>query len=191
MLVLPGALIGLIGLHLWLVVRIGVTSPPWSPEAAGKPQPGPAAAAEGGARRAGRREERGSDEQATRANAARSTQRYKEDVKERGKPFYPYAMFHDTVMSLLVVSPDRRAGRRLEVHGRRGADGRRLRLAREALRREGRPGDDELRPAARLVLLLPLLPAADLQVAGVGDPRHGRHPDDRCSCCCSRCRSST
>ena len=30
--------------------------------------------------------------------------RYKEDVKERGKPFYPYAMFHDTVMSLVVVS---------------------------------------------------------------------------------------
>src|SRR5438876_1773902 len=30
-------------------------------------------------------------------------QRYKHDVKERGKPFYPYAMFHDTVMSLVVV----------------------------------------------------------------------------------------
>src|SRR5947208_13983474 len=29
---------------------------------------------------------------------------YKEDVKERGKPFFPYAMFHDTVMSLVVVS---------------------------------------------------------------------------------------
>jgi mono/diheme cytochrome c family protein len=30
-------------------------------------------------------------------------QRYKDDVKRRGKPFYPYAMFHDTVMSLVVV----------------------------------------------------------------------------------------
>jgi menaquinol-cytochrome c reductase cytochrome b/c subunit len=30
-------------------------------------------------------------------------QRYKKDVKERGKPFYPWAMFHDTVMSLVVV----------------------------------------------------------------------------------------
>src|SRR4051812_15898557 len=30
-------------------------------------------------------------------------QQYKEDVKERGKPFFPYAMFHDTVMSLVVV----------------------------------------------------------------------------------------
>jgi menaquinol-cytochrome c reductase cytochrome b/c subunit len=28
---------------------------------------------------------------------------YKEDVAERGKPFYPYAMFHDTLMSFLVV----------------------------------------------------------------------------------------
>jgi menaquinol-cytochrome c reductase cytochrome b/c subunit len=30
-------------------------------------------------------------------------QRYKADVKRRGKAFYPYAMFHDTVMSLVVV----------------------------------------------------------------------------------------
>jgi len=30
-------------------------------------------------------------------------QRYKRDVKERGKPFFPFAMFHDTVMSLVVV----------------------------------------------------------------------------------------
>jgi ubiquinol-cytochrome c reductase cytochrome b subunit/menaquinol-cytochrome c reductase cytochrome b/c subunit len=29
--------------------------------------------------------------------------RYKDDVQKRGKPFYPYAMFHDTVMSLIVV----------------------------------------------------------------------------------------
>ena len=28
---------------------------------------------------------------------------YKKDVQARGKPFYPYAMFHDTVMSLVVV----------------------------------------------------------------------------------------
>src|SRR5262245_33103556 len=30
-------------------------------------------------------------------------QRYKEDVKRDGKPFYPFALFHDTVMSLVVV----------------------------------------------------------------------------------------
>ena len=31
-------------------------------------------------------------------------QRYKEDVKRRGKPFFPHAMFEDTVMSVFVVS---------------------------------------------------------------------------------------
>jgi hypothetical protein len=36
MLVVPGAIIGLIGLHLYLVVRLGVTSPPWSRSAAGR-----------------------------------------------------------------------------------------------------------------------------------------------------------
>jgi menaquinol-cytochrome c reductase cytochrome b subunit len=38
MLLLPGAIAGLIGLHLYLVVRLGVTSPPWSPERAGAPR---------------------------------------------------------------------------------------------------------------------------------------------------------
>jgi menaquinol-cytochrome c reductase cytochrome b subunit len=35
MLVIPGAIIGLITLHLYLVIRLGVTSPPWSEDAAG------------------------------------------------------------------------------------------------------------------------------------------------------------
>lgn len=42
MLVAPGLMFALIGLHLWLVVRLGVTSPPWSKEAAGgdaEPEP--------------------------------------------------------------------------------------------------------------------------------------------------------
>jgi mono/diheme cytochrome c family protein len=30
--------------------------------------------------------------------------RYKDDVKKEGKPFFPRAIFHDTVMSLVVVS---------------------------------------------------------------------------------------
>jgi menaquinol-cytochrome c reductase cytochrome b subunit len=46
MLVLPGAIFALIGLHLYLVIRLGVTSPPWSKEAAGadwveEPEPPP------------------------------------------------------------------------------------------------------------------------------------------------------
>ncbi len=36
MLLLPGAIAGLIGLHLYLVVRLGISSPPWSDEAAGR-----------------------------------------------------------------------------------------------------------------------------------------------------------
>jgi quinol-cytochrome oxidoreductase complex cytochrome b subunit len=35
MLLVPGAIFALIGLHLYLVIRLGVTSPPWSKEAAG------------------------------------------------------------------------------------------------------------------------------------------------------------
>jgi mono/diheme cytochrome c family protein len=38
------------------------------------------------------------------ARRRREFQQYKADVKERGKPFHPYAMLHDTVMSLVVVS---------------------------------------------------------------------------------------
>lgn len=30
--------------------------------------------------------------------------RYKDDVKREGKPFYPYAMFHDTIMAFVVVA---------------------------------------------------------------------------------------
>src|SRR5262249_36134595 len=37
--------------------------------------------------------------QARRAQHAK----YKQDVQKRGKPFFPFAMFHDTVMSLVVV----------------------------------------------------------------------------------------
>jgi menaquinol-cytochrome c reductase cytochrome b/c subunit len=31
-------------------------------------------------------------------------QQYKADVKERGKPFFPYAMWHDTIMSFIVIA---------------------------------------------------------------------------------------
>jgi menaquinol-cytochrome c reductase cytochrome b subunit len=45
MLLVPGGIFALIGLHLYLVIRLGVTSPPWSREAAGaevvEPEPLP------------------------------------------------------------------------------------------------------------------------------------------------------
>jgi mono/diheme cytochrome c family protein len=43
-------------------------------------------------------------EKPSRIDSARADfARYKADVKAKGKPFYPYAMFHDTIMSLVVV----------------------------------------------------------------------------------------
>jgi quinol-cytochrome oxidoreductase complex cytochrome b subunit len=39
MLLIPGALIALIGVHIYLVTRLGVSSPPWSNEAAGRERP--------------------------------------------------------------------------------------------------------------------------------------------------------
>jgi menaquinol-cytochrome c reductase cytochrome b subunit len=38
MLLIPGGLITIITLHIYLVIRLGVTSPPWSQEAAGRQQ---------------------------------------------------------------------------------------------------------------------------------------------------------
>jgi quinol-cytochrome oxidoreductase complex cytochrome b subunit len=48
MLLIPGALIALIFVHIYLVTRLGVQSPPWSKEAAGRERP--AAPAPAGAR---------------------------------------------------------------------------------------------------------------------------------------------
>jgi len=48
MLLVPGALMGLIGLHLYLVVRLGVSSPPWSKDAAELPDPEPTAPSRSG-----------------------------------------------------------------------------------------------------------------------------------------------
>jgi menaquinol-cytochrome c reductase cytochrome b subunit len=55
MLLLPGALIGLILFHLYLVVRLGVSSPPWSPDAAGQERPEPKPTGEPGLLRPGPR----------------------------------------------------------------------------------------------------------------------------------------
>jgi quinol---cytochrome c reductase cytochrome b subunit, bacillus type len=55
MLLLPGAIIGLITLHLYLIIRLGVTSPPWSKEAAGGDRPEPEPTARAGLTRPGPR----------------------------------------------------------------------------------------------------------------------------------------
>ena len=99
------------------------------------------------------------------AERQRVFKQYKEDVKERGKPFFPYAMLHDTIMSLVVVIVIITLAViwKWSVPGNHASTG--VGAARQALRPAGRPRHVQLRPAARLVLLLPLLPAADLQVA--------------------------
>ena len=99
--------------------------------------------------------------------------RYKEDVEREGKPFFPHAMFHDTVMSLVVVSVI--IG--LAVVWYYDADGTEAGLLGPALHGGGRSRHDRLHPAPGLVLLLPLLPAPDLQVAGHRRSRHGRDPE--------------
>ena len=47
MLLIPGLIFALIGLHLYLVIRLGVSSPPWSSEAAGSESNGDAPKANG------------------------------------------------------------------------------------------------------------------------------------------------
>ena len=66
-------------------------------------------------------------------------QQYKEDVKERGKPFYPYAMLHDTIMSLVVVSVIT-ASRSSGMHDAGQPPHDRAGLAGPPLRRACRPG---------------------------------------------------
>ena len=101
MLLIPGAMFGLIRLHLYLVVRLGV-SPPWSKEAAAR-----SASAKPVERRAPGstrpRAERYSVVAVRSTSAARGSSATRRTSTERGKPFFPFAMFHDTVMSLVVV----------------------------------------------------------------------------------------
>ena len=105
MLLLPGAIIGLIGLHLL------PRDPPRRHLAAvveGGRRHGPTTAAGADRERAARPPApRGERRRRGRSDRVDERQRvfkqYKEDVKERGKPFFPYAMLHDTIMSLVVV----------------------------------------------------------------------------------------
>ena len=99
--------------------------------------------------------------------------RYKDDVKKEGKAFYPRAMLHDTVMGFVAVLVT--IG--LACIWYYDADGTEPGLLGPLVHGAGGPGDDGLHPAARLVLLLPLLPPPDLRVAGDGVHRDRRHPD--------------
>jgi hypothetical protein len=55
MLLIPGALFGLIGLHLYLVIRLGVSPNPWTKNAAGSKRAETATTARKGLTRPGPR----------------------------------------------------------------------------------------------------------------------------------------
>ena len=173
MLLIPGALIALIVVHLYLVARLGITSPPWSNEAAGRERPArkPTRSPRGPRSGPGRRrvDGQGLGEQNREWYA-----RYKDDVKKEGKAFFPRAMLHDTVMGIVVLLVITGARDHLVLRRRRH----RGRGPRALVRRAGRAGDDGFHPAPGLVLLLPLLPPPDLRMAGDGGHRDRRHPDD-------------
>ena len=117
MLVLPGAIAGLIGLHLYLVVRLGVSVA--AVVARGRrtePQPGPPPAPREGLVAPAPRGARRSDEQAARGAARRARALQGGRQGRAGSRSSRIAMFHDTVMSLLVVCVIVALAVHLEVH---------------------------------------------------------------------------
>ena len=98
MLAIPGLIIALIGAHLYLVVKLGTTAPPWvraeKPEAA-TPVVQLAAGSNGsGNGAAGKR---------MNSREKEAYLREYEVLKKKGKPFFPYAVMKDSVMMLIVV----------------------------------------------------------------------------------------
>ncbi len=162
MLVLPRLIVGLIGLHLYLVIRLGVSNPPWGTQAEDDDQDDEAPARQGLVQPTA---EGTASEEGPGVSSADENRRHFEAYKKRRREE------REVVLPARDVprhgdEPRRRVGdhrpdRRLARDGRRHGGGH----PRPGVRREGRPGDDELHPAAGLVLLLPLLPPADLQVA--------------------------
>ena len=96
MLLLPGAIIALIGAHLYLVVKLGTTAPPWVK--AEKPK----AAAAGLPARRRRRRQRSLAASMKPADKQAYLEEY-ELLKKKGKPFFPYAVLKDSAMVLIVV----------------------------------------------------------------------------------------
>ena len=84
MLLVPGLIIALIGAHLYLVVKLGTTAPPWL---RAETEAEVAARGEG------------------RMNAAEKEAylREYEVLKKKGKPFFPYAVFKDATMMAIVA----------------------------------------------------------------------------------------
>ena len=103
MLLVPGAIIALIGAHMYLVVKLGTTAPPWvqGREAEGRRPGRPARRRRRGQRRLARQRSVG------RRMKPQDKQAYLEEyelLKKKGKPFFPYAVLKDSAMALIVVA---------------------------------------------------------------------------------------
>ena len=156
MLLLPGAIIALIGAHLYLVVKLGTTAPPWV--RAEKPKVAePVSQLDAGRR--GQRSCAGAGPMKPRRQAG--IPRGVRAPQEEGQALLPLRGAEG-----LDDGADRRRRDHRDVdHPRRRAGA------------EGRPDHDQLRAASRVVLLLPLRGPARDQAAGAGPDRDDRHPD--------------
>ena len=102
MLLLPGAIIALIGAHMYLVVKLGTTAPPWL--RADKPKvAAPVAQLEAGVEANGAAPGNGASPRMKPADKQAYLEEY-ELLKKKGKPFFPYAVMKDSVMALIVVA---------------------------------------------------------------------------------------
>ncbi len=101
MLLVPGAIIALIGAHLYLVVKLGTTAPPWVK--AEKPKVAtPVTQLDAGVEGNGASPQRGLG-----LLKPQDKQEYLEEyelLKKKGKPFFPYAVLKDSAMALIVVA---------------------------------------------------------------------------------------
>ena len=101
--------------------------------------------------------------------------------KKEGHPFFPYAMFHDTVVNLIIVLMivamavvwHATAGP-VDAHHPDGQNG----LLGALYEGKANPAVAGHRAAAGVVLPVPVRAPADLQVAVGADLRDDHHPDD-------------
>ena len=100
MLLVPGAIIALIGAHLYLVVKLGTTAPPWAAGRASRRSRRRSSQLDAGVEGNGASPaQRSVGERMKPAEKQAYLHEY-ELLKKKGKPFFPYAIMKDSVMVL-------------------------------------------------------------------------------------------